>query len=125
KQVGFRAIDLLQSDKEMRGVRVADDQDRGFPRIGDRVAVVTFKESRGAFALLVERIGRFVALIEAAGERLVVRAVGGIVENAIDERGKAGRKALGVIGRLSNEPSQREQARKDQRGQERAPAKRN
>src|SRR6185312_16835505 len=70
KEIDSRAVDLLQSGEEMRGMRVADHENRRLRGVGDRVAMTTLKESRRALAFLGERIARFVALIEAAGERL-------------------------------------------------------
>ena len=58
QEIGFRAIDLLQSGEEMGGVRVADDENRGLSRVGDRRAMMSLEEARRPRALLVERIAR-------------------------------------------------------------------
>ena len=101
QEIGLGAVDLLQSGEEMGGVRIADDEDRRLARIVDRCAMMSLEEARRPLALLVERIARLVALIEAVQQRRLSAPLASIVENAVDERRKAGGKALGVVGQLA------------------------
>ena len=87
--------------------------------------MMSLEEGRRPPAFLIERIAGLVALIEAAQERLAFRAIGVIVENAVHERRKAGRKTLRVVGQLANQSGQSEQAHEDQRCREGLAAKRN
>ncbi len=86
---------------------------------------MSLEEARRPLALLVERIARLVALIEAAQQRLAFGAIGFVVENAVHERRKAGGKALAVVGQLANQSGQTEQGDERQRGREGLAAKRN
>ena len=86
--------------------------------------MMSLEEARRPLALLVERIALIVALIEAAQQRLAFSAIGVIVKNAVHERGKAGRKALRIVGHPSDDSGQSEQADEDQRSRERPAAKR-
>ena len=124
QEIGPLAVDLLQSGEEMGGVRVADNENGRLPRVSDRRAMMSLEEARHPPALLVERIGRLIALVEAAHERLALGAIGVIVEDAVHQRRKAGRKALGVVGQLANETGQGEQAHENQRSREGPAAKR-
>ena len=66
----------------MRGVRVADDENRRLLRVFDRRAVIILEEARRARSLLLEGIAGLVTLIEAARQSLALSAVRIVIEDA-------------------------------------------
>ena len=103
EEIGLGAVDRLQSGEQMGGVRVPDNENGRLSRICDRCAMMSLEEARRPFALLVERIGRLIALVEAAQQRLALSAIGVKVEDAVHQRRKPGRKALRVVGHPSHD----------------------
>src|SRR5208283_5121516 len=70
--------------------------------LGD-AAVTVVEEARGAPALLLERIGAVVALIEARHQAFALSAVDAEVEDLRDERRKPAGKTLRIVGHPSDD----------------------
>ena len=110
RRLALPAVGFGKAGEEMRGVRVADDENCRLPRVFDRRAVIVLEEARRALSLLLEGIARLVTLIEAAHQSLALCAVRIVIENARYKRRESGGETLRVVGQPTDDARQREQA---------------
>ena len=94
QDVGLAAERLREAGEKMRGMGIADDKDRRLAGIVRLAAAIVLEEARRPLALLFERIGAVVALVEALHQTFTLRAVHVVIENARNQRRKAAGKAL-------------------------------